>query len=53
MRDKFIVENYSCDPNRLQVDMNRHFEKCYYPKEIKLEPYQDQVMGFIIYELKE
>ncbi|WP_226035684.1 hypothetical protein [Aquibacillus saliphilus] len=50
--NKFIVENYFCNPEKLEEKMNEHFKNQYYPKEIKLNPYQDKIEGFIIYELK-
>lgn len=53
LKDKFIVERYFCMSDKLQESMNAHFNNGYYPKEIKLVPYQDMVEGFIIYELKE
>lgn len=53
MKDKFIVENYFGKTENLQERMNELFAKGYYPKEIKVEPYQGLVEGFIIYELKE
>lgn len=53
LKDKFIVENYFCSTSKLQENMNKHFKNGYYPKEIKVNPYQDVVEGFIIYELKE
>jgi hypothetical protein len=53
LKDKFIVERYFCKSDKLQESMNKHFNDGYYPKEIKVSPYQDEVEGFIIYELKE
>ncbi len=53
MKDRFIVDSYFCKADKLQESMNKRFEEGYYPKEIKLNPYQDQVEGFIIYELQE
>lgn len=52
MMDRFIVEHYFCNSKTLSQRMNQLFEKGYYPKEIKLEPYQNKIEGFIIYELK-
>lgn len=52
MREKFIVQHYFCDSETLTNEMNRMYEKNYYPKEIKLEPYQNKIMGFIIFELE-
>lgn len=51
MKERFLVEHYFCEAEELQVSMNKRFEDGYYPKEIKLEPYQNQAIGFIIYEL--
>lgn len=51
MKEKFKVQHYSCRAEELQESMNKHLEDGYYPKEIQLEPYQDLVIGFIIYEL--
>ena len=53
LKDKFVVESYFCKSEKLQESMNERFKDGYYPKEIKVSPYQDKVEGFIIYELKE
>ncbi|WP_374724112.1 hypothetical protein [Calidifontibacillus erzurumensis] len=53
MKEKFIVDRYFCNTSELQKSMNKRFEEGYYPKEIKLDPYQDKVEGFVIYELQE
>lgn len=50
---KFIVKSYFCKSDALTIEMNNMFENGYYPKDIKLSPYQDMVEGFIIYELEE
>ena len=52
LKEKFIVESYFCEPDVLQGKMNKYFNDGYYPKEIKLKPYQSVVEGFIIYELQ-
>ncbi len=53
MKEKFIVQHYFCNSETLTKEMNRMYEKNYYPKEILLKPYQDRIEGFVIYELKE
>jgi hypothetical protein len=53
LKDKFVVDSYFGKANKLQESMNKRFSEGYYPKEIKLSPYQDMVEGFIIYELRE
>ncbi|MFD1736274.1 hypothetical protein ACFSCX_06805 [Bacillus salitolerans] len=53
MKEKFIVKSYWCKADKLQESMNEHYKNGYYPKEIKMNPYQDEVEGFIIYELKD
>lgn len=53
MKDKFIVESYFCNSEKLQESMNERFKDGYYPKEIKVNPYQNMVEGFIIFELKD
>jgi len=50
-KEKFIVESYFHHDNEVQEIMNKHYENGYYPKEIQLEPYQNEVIGFVIYEL--
>ena len=50
-KEKFIVESYFSYANEVQEVMNEHYKNGYYPKEIQLEPYQDEVIGFVIYEL--
>ena len=51
MGEKFRVEPYFCESTLLEQSMNEYYSHGYYPKEIKLQPYQDKVEGFIIYEL--
>lgn len=51
MKSKFRVEPYFCESIILDQSMNDFYKRGYYPKEIKLQPYQDKVEGFIIYEL--
>ncbi|WHY82987.1 hypothetical protein QNH23_06325 [Siminovitchia fortis] len=53
MKQKFKVESYFCDARTLENKMNEQYEKGYYPKQIKVEHYQNSVEGFIIYELEE
>ena len=53
MENKFIVESYFCNSETLTKKMNERYADGYYPKEIKVIPYQDKVEGFIIYELIE
>jgi len=50
---KFVVERYFCEPEQMEKRMNDHYEKGYYPKEIKLADYQDKVDATVIYELEE
>lgn len=53
MKDKFIVKRYDMTlAEDLQKDMNKLYEKGYYPKEIKLDDYQNYVNATIIYELE-
>lgn len=51
MKGKFKVESYFCNDKTLENRMNELNEKGYYPKQIRVEPYQNSVEGFIIYEL--
>ena len=53
MENKFIVESYFCNSETLTKKMNERYAGGYYPKEIKVSPYQGKVEGFIIYELIE
>lgn len=53
MEQKYIVKNYFALPEAVTDDLNKHMEKGYYPREINLEAYQDQVMGIVVFELRE
>jgi hypothetical protein len=53
LNEKFVVKNYWGKADEIQESMNEHYRNGYFPREIKLEPYQDEVHGFIIFELKE
>lgn len=51
MDKKFKVEHYFCEKQKLEESLNEFYKAGYYPKEIKVEPYQNKVEGIIIYEL--
>lgn len=51
MDKKFKVERYFCERQKLEESLNEFYKAGYYPKEIKIEPYQNKVEGIIIYEL--
>lgn len=53
LEEKFIVKSYFCEADDIQKSMNEHYKNGYYPKEIKMNPFQDRVEGFIVYELKD
>lgn len=51
MTQKFIVKRYVITSAQdMENDMNDLYNKGYYPKEIKLDNYQDKVDATIIYE---
>ncbi|MFD1206671.1 hypothetical protein ACFQ38_16360 [Sporosarcina contaminans] len=52
MTKKFLIRRYNCKPEEMEVDMNDLYNEGYYPKEIKLDDYQDMVDATVIYELE-
>lgn len=50
---KFIVKRYDMSlPGEMTKDMNEKYEEGYYPKEIKLDDYQNYVDATVIYEFR-